>query len=55
MFGGDGCRGIKHSGIADRKQRRKLFASEQFRLGDHDLSMAPFRNRSVVNFAQIDE
>jgi hypothetical protein len=55
IFGWNDCRRFKQSGIADRKQRRKLFASEQFRLGDHDLSMTPFRNRSVVNFAQIGE
>ena len=55
MFGWDYCRWFEHSGIANRKQGRKLFAGELFRLGGHRPNMAPFRNCSVVNFAQIDE
>jgi hypothetical protein len=55
MFGGNHCRGVEHSGIANLKQRGKLFAGELFRLGDHQPNMAPFGACSVVNFAQIDE
>jgi hypothetical protein len=56
MSDGDCRRWFEHSArIADDKQGRKLFAGEQFRLGDHDLSMASFRSCSVVNFAQIGE
>jgi hypothetical protein len=50
MLGRDCCRRFKDRGIADLKQRRKLFAGEHFRLGDHHSSMTPFHTWS--NFAQ---
>jgi hypothetical protein len=56
MFNRDYCWRFEHSArIAYCKQGRKLFASEHFRFGDHYANMVPFRNRSVINFAQIDE
>src|SRR5258708_6517107 len=53
MFGWDYCRRFKQSGIADLKQRGKLFAGELFRRGDHQPNMAPFGTCCVVNFAQV--
>jgi hypothetical protein len=45
MFNRDYCWRFEHSaGIADDKQRRKLFAGEHFRFGDHYSNMVPFRD-----------